>query len=89
MDDESIIKYFLNIVDNDKDISKGIAAIKTLLLVLEKSNCKIQYIDPNLPIINTLFMSLSFSLHDTGIGEYNQVSNWCLEKKWQANNINC
>ena len=40
MDDESIYKYFLNIVDNDKNISNGIAAIKTLLLVLEKSNCK-------------------------------------------------
>lgn len=42
MDDESIIKYFMNIVDNDKDISNGIAAIKTLLMVLEKSNCKFQ-----------------------------------------------
>lgn len=40
MDDDSIIKYFLDIVDKDKDISNGIAAIKTLLVVLEKSNCK-------------------------------------------------
>lgn len=37
----------------------------------------------------TLFTIYLFSLHDTGISEYNQVCNWSLEKKWQTNNFNC
>lgn len=40
MDQHEIERFFLNIVDNDKNLSNGIAAIKTLLLVLEKTNCK-------------------------------------------------
>jgi hypothetical protein len=35
----AIEKYFLKIVEDDKNMSNGIAAIKTLLVVLEKTNC--------------------------------------------------
>ena len=40
MDHLEIQRYFSNIVDDDKNMSNGIAAIKTLLLVLEKTKCK-------------------------------------------------
>lgn len=40
MDHQEIERYFSNIVDADKNLSNGIAAIKTLLLVLEKTKCK-------------------------------------------------
>lgn len=40
MDNQEIERYFKNIVDADKNLSNGIAAIKTLLLVLEKTKCK-------------------------------------------------
>jgi translation initiation factor eIF-2B subunit alpha len=40
MNDLAIEKYFLKIIEDDKNMSNGIAAIKTLLLVLEKTNCK-------------------------------------------------
>lgn len=40
MDHLEIERYFSNIVDGDKNLSNGIAAIKTLLLVLEKTKCK-------------------------------------------------
>lgn len=33
-------KHFLDELDKDKKLSAGIAAIKTLLMVLEKTNCK-------------------------------------------------
>ncbi|EDW58369.2 translation initiation factor eIF2B subunit alpha isoform X1 [Drosophila virilis] len=31
-----VVKYFLQLLDDDKDMSSGIAAIKTLLMILEK-----------------------------------------------------
>ncbi|KAG5671803.1 hypothetical protein PVAND_001978 [Polypedilum vanderplanki] len=37
MDNAQIERYFLNIVNNDNNMSYGIAAIKTLLMVLEKT----------------------------------------------------
>lgn len=40
MNDQAIEKYFLKIIDEDKNMSNGIAAIKTLLTVLEKTNCE-------------------------------------------------
>lgn len=40
MDHQEIERYFSNIVDADKNLSNGIAAIKTLLLVLEKTKCE-------------------------------------------------
>lgn len=36
-------KYFSRTLNEDKNLSAGIAAIKTLLMVLEKSKCKYQY----------------------------------------------
>lgn len=33
-------KYFSKLLNDDKNLSAGIAAIKTLLMVLEKTNCK-------------------------------------------------
>lgn len=33
-------KYFSQLLNKDKSLSAGIAAIKTLLMVLEKSKCK-------------------------------------------------
>lgn len=33
-------KYFLDILDKDDSLSSGIAAIKTLLMVLEKTKCE-------------------------------------------------
>lgn len=41
MDNQEIERYFLNIVNEDKNLSNGIAAIKTLLLVLEKTKCEL------------------------------------------------
>lgn len=35
-----VVKYFLNLLDEDKDMSSGIAAIKTLLMILEKKQCE-------------------------------------------------
>jgi hypothetical protein len=40
MENIEIERFFLNIVEEDKNLSHGIAAIKTLLVVLEKTNCK-------------------------------------------------
>jgi hypothetical protein len=40
MNNAQIEKYFVNIVDTDKNMSYGIAAIKTLLMVLEKTTCE-------------------------------------------------
>lgn len=34
-------KHFLGLLNDDKKLSAGIAAIKTLLMVLEKTNCKL------------------------------------------------
>lgn len=47
MHEAQIEATFLEIVDNDSDMSYGIAAIKTLLSVLEKTNCEFHncYID--------------------------------------------
>ena len=44
MNDQVIEKYFLKIIDEDKNMSIGIAAIKTLLMVLEKTNCEKNFI---------------------------------------------
>lgn len=41
MNPQSIETYFLKISDEDKNMSNGIAAIKTLLMVLEKTNCEV------------------------------------------------
>lgn len=43
MDNVAIEKYFLKIIDEDKNQSNGIAAIKTLLTVLEKTNCEFHH----------------------------------------------
>lgn len=32
--------YFLKLLEQDRDLSSGIAAIKTLLMILEKKQCK-------------------------------------------------
>lgn len=45
MDSSTIEQYFVNIVDADKNMSHGIAAIKTLLTVLEKTNCEFRHIE--------------------------------------------
>lgn len=45
MDSLAIEKYFVKIVDEDKNLSHGIAAIKTLLTVLEKTNCEFREIE--------------------------------------------
>lgn len=34
-------KHFLGLLNDDKQLSAGIAAIKTLLMVLEKTNCRL------------------------------------------------
>lgn len=34
-----VVKYFLQLLEDDKDLSSGIAAIKTLLMILEKKQC--------------------------------------------------
>lgn len=44
MDNLQIEKYFLNIVEKDKNMSYGIGAIKTLLMVLEKTTCKFNFL---------------------------------------------
>lgn len=33
-------RYFMDLLENDKNLSAGIAAIKTLLVLVEKTNCK-------------------------------------------------
>lgn len=43
MDALAIEKYFLKIIEDDKNMSNGIAAIKTLLAVLEKTNCEFRH----------------------------------------------
>lgn len=40
MDHQNIERHFLDIVHSDQNLSNGIAAIKTLLFVLEKTKCK-------------------------------------------------
>lgn len=40
MNDNEILSHFIELVESDKNMSNGIAAIKTLLTVLEKTNCK-------------------------------------------------
>lgn len=35
-----VVKYFLKLLDDDKELSSGIAAIKTLLMILEKKQCE-------------------------------------------------
>jgi len=34
-----VVKYFLQLLEEDKDLSSGIAAIRTLLMILEKKQC--------------------------------------------------
>lgn len=73
MDSSAIEKYFLKIVDEDKNMSHGIAAIKTLLTVLEKTNCEfhhIQYFFHNPGYIDlwnriSLKMFILFSYNDS------------------------
>lgn len=36
-----VVPYFLKLLDDDKDLSSGIAAIKTLLMILEKKQCQL------------------------------------------------
>lgn len=42
MDDQAIHNYFIELTEHDKNSSDGIAAIRTLLAVLEKTNCKLK-----------------------------------------------
>lgn len=42
MNNSEVEKFFLNLVEDDKNLSNGIAAIKTLLMVLKKTDCKFQ-----------------------------------------------
>lgn len=37
-------KYFSKLLDEDENLSAGIAAIRTLLEVLQKSKCKTSYL---------------------------------------------
>lgn len=43
MNDAAIEKYFLSIIEEDKNMSNGIAAIKTLLRVLENLRCEFRH----------------------------------------------
>lgn len=43
MNDTAIEKYFLKTIEEDKNMSNGIAAIKTLLCVLENLNCEFHH----------------------------------------------
>lgn len=47
MNNTAIEKHFLKIIDEDKNMSNGIAAIKTLLVVLEKTNCEFHHFQFN------------------------------------------
>lgn len=40
MNDQEIHNYFIKLTEEDTNSSDGIAAIRTLLTVLEKTNCK-------------------------------------------------
>lgn len=65
MNDQAIEKYFLKIIDEDKNMSNGIAAIKTLLTVLEKTNCKFILGSQDFhhkQIIFVIFLGLRFCL---------------------------
>lgn len=43
MNDAAIEKYFLKTIEDDKNMSNGIAAIKTLLCVLENLRCEFRH----------------------------------------------
>lgn len=43
MNDAAIEKYFLKTIEDDKNMSNGIAAIKTLLWVLEHLRCEFHH----------------------------------------------
>lgn len=79
-----IEKYFLQIIDDDNNMSNGIAAIKTLLLVLERTNCEFHHLIYFLLILN-LFNH--FSHNNSGAGEHNQVGCQYTEGQWEANNL--
>lgn len=57
MNDKDIIQHFTKIVDSDKNMSNGIAAIKTLLYVLEEDNCEFH---ENILIFHTKFYEYNF-----------------------------
>lgn len=82
MREVEIEEYFLRIIDDDKSMSNGIAAIKTLLLVLEKTNCKFHN--------RRLFLLISFSTfshNNSGAGEHYQVSRQHPEKQRKADHF--
>jgi hypothetical protein len=68
MDNQEIERYFLNIVNEDKNLSNGIAAIKTLLLVLEKTKCNQNYSHPH----NHLIFKIIFSQHNSRISRHDK-----------------
>lgn len=82
MREVEIEEYFLRIIDDDKSMSNGIAAIKTLLLVLEKTNCEFRNWR------SFLLISFStFSHNNSGAGEHNQVSRQHLEEQRKADHF--
>jgi hypothetical protein len=89
MDSIAIEKHFTKIIDEDKNMSNGIAAIKTLLLVLEKTNCKFHshfIISIGFQVISMITFS-AFSLHNSRAREHNQISCNHTEKLWKTNHI--
>lgn len=66
MNPQSIEKYFLKIIDEDKNMSNGIAAIKTLLMVLEKTNCEVS---PHSTFFHNFHDLVPFSYHHPRNGE--------------------
>lgn len=86
MNDLAIEKYFLKIIDEDKNMSNGIAAIKTLLVVLEKTNCKFHHIkDYFLRKLN--FYQFLFSHDDSRACEHNQVGCDNPQKQRETDNF--
>ena len=65
MNDQAIEKHFLKIIDEDKNMSNGIAAIKTLLAVLEKTNCEFHHF--SLLFLVSLFILVYKSCHFIGM----------------------
>lgn len=65
MNDAAIEKYFLSTIEDDKNMSNGIAAIKTLLCVLENLNCEFHHSHIFFII---LIHRVCFSHNDPGAG---------------------
>uniref|UniRef100_A0A1B0AVC7 Uncharacterized protein n=1 Tax=Glossina palpalis gambiensis TaxID=67801 RepID=A0A1B0AVC7_9MUSC len=62
--DFDIVKYFLKLLEDD-DLSSGIAAIETLLMILEKKQCEYitNYYDGNITIPLLLLLLTVDTIH--------------------------